>query len=211
MPTALFHCTRRRVLVAACAAPLAAAAPLRAQTSDPEALGTALAHELMTAADFRGVFVRALAQPHFAEVYGLQMRPGWESWLREAAAEEVDHDMPELERLAGHAFALRFTTLELQALLAFLERPAGQALLAYVAGDAAGQAPPPPSGETRAEIEQFLATPEGASIQAKFEDMGPLAEALEQEFLEELAPGVVERFNEKSEAAGQQPPPQPGR
>ena len=51
---------RRPVLAAAVVAALLLAAPAAAQppSPEPEALGAALAHELLTAADIRSVYVR---------------------------------------------------------------------------------------------------------------------------------------------------------
>ncbi|MBC6982089.1 hypothetical protein [Caulobacter sp. 17J80-11] len=207
MPSAPHRQTfRRRLAAAGLSVALATALTASAQPvedalplTEPEARGAELARVLMQAIDFRGYLVRELSGPEFAAAHALDAQPGWEARLQAAATAEVDAQAPLLELKAGRLFAMKFTTRELDAVNAFLKQPGGQALLAYAAGAASGQAPPAPSGQARSEVDAFLATPEGASFRAKAEHLDDLADQLKEEVMDTLTAGVVRRFEESAQ------------
>lgn len=197
MPFAAFNRSFRAAVAAACVvASLGLAAPATAQSADAEALGAEVAHHMMAAADFKGFHVLELTRPEIARgIEGLVLRPGWEAPLREAVAEEIDHDLPALERLIGREFAAAFTLRELQALTDFLKGPGGQAMLAAMAADFAGQTPPAPSAPALQEISRFMNSPEGAAFRAKFQDLD--TRRFDNLVDEELIPGVIQRYETK--------------
>ncbi|NEX93882.1 hypothetical protein [Caulobacter sp. 17J65-9] len=194
--------TIRRVLAAVVAAGgLALAGSASAQSVDKEALGTSIAHELSSALNFKAMLIMAAQEPDGAEdLLGRAPKPGTEGLLQEAAVEEIEHDLPAIEAIMGHAFAQRLSAKDMQAVTEFLRTPTGRAFLNVLANpDTAGPAMPQ---EDRTRLLAFMETPAGQAFTAMLDDIETVLDTMETEVMAELTPGVVRRYEAKLATAG---------
>ncbi|NEX93884.1 hypothetical protein [Caulobacter sp. 17J65-9] len=180
-------------------AALAAAAPAAARDAQTDALGTELIHTLLAPMDLKQVMIKGM-ESEFGDL-AKNGRPEWPALMVEAANEEIDHDLPAIERLFGHALAENTSAAELREMNAFLTTEGGKALLVVI-GDAAAERPMTPlSKKAEKDVEKFMRTPAGVSFQSKMQRMEKLLAPYAPDLAAELVPGLLRRFADKAEAA----------
>lgn len=177
---------------------LAQPAPARAAPApadERQQLGEQMAHTFFAALDLRTLISKAVAESSELEEFA-SIRPEWAGFLRDAVIEEIDHDLPAIERILGKAFAEVFTIEELRVGVKILLDPSAQR---FFAAEASGQgtADIKPSRE----IERLLKTRAGVSFLEKMEHIEDIMGSVENELFAEIMPGIFRRFGEKAEAA----------
>ncbi|MDP1738355.1 MAG: hypothetical protein Q8L23_13065 [Caulobacter sp.] len=177
---------------------LAQPAPARAAPApadERQQLGEQMAHVIFAALDLRALISKAAAETSELEDFGA-IRPEWTGFLRDAVIEEIDHDLPAIERILGKAFAGVFTVEELRVGVKIMSDSSFQR---FLAAEAAGKetADVKPSRE----IERLTRTRTGVTFLEKMEHIDDIMSSVETEMFAELLPGVFRRFGEKAEAA----------
>jgi hypothetical protein len=198
-PMSLIRRPLAGVAALAAVAALAFAAPAVARDAETDALATEIIHTMLSPMDMKGTILKGMDQ----EMGGMMFdgRPEWNGLMREAAVEEIDHDMPTIERMMGHAFAENSSAQELRDIIAFLKTSGGQALIVLMGDAAAGREMTQPSAKANKDIEKFSRTPAGRSFLSKMQRMEKLLEPVTNDIAAEVAPGLLRRFADKAEAA----------
>jgi len=176
---------------------MAGAGDVRAQTPEAEALGARIAHLIFEAVDFDAVMIRAVREKAVG-VDGLESRPEWVAYLREAMAEEIAHDMPAFERLFGLTLAKSLSVEELKAGIIIMSDPTIQATMA-----AGAQKKETPPGQPSREAERAAGSAAGRGFLKRMDRLETMFDDLEGEFLGEIMPGTFRRLADKIDAGEQ--------
>ncbi len=128
------------------------------------------------------------------------IRPQWKQTLSTTASAEIEADLPLAAHLLGRAYAKRMTLGELKAGMAFLNTPAGEDLMRYVADEQAGRTPEPLSDSTRKELARQRLNTEWADFFDKLAHPGPEIAAATLAFEELFTAGLLTRFGVQAEA-----------
>jgi hypothetical protein len=176
---------------------LFAAQPALAQsTAERDRLALEVSHLLFNAVDLKTVIMK-VSQDNGALSEFSSIRPEWGDLFRDAVIEEMDHDLPAMERIMAGAFVKVFTVEELQVGVKILGDPAFKAAMA---AGARGEAVPPSLKPSR-ELERLINSRAGTRFLEKVEHFDDMMESVKGDLMGELIPGVFRRFAEKAEAA----------
>ena len=184
----------------ALAGAMALVSPAAAQAIADDQLGARFAHDIFGGMNMRAVFEKQMA----AQTAGLNafaVRPGWPDLFRQAIIDELESDMPVIERIVGRSFNQGFTPDELRAGISLFEGDQSAELMADFKAASEGQKPAPPSPALNRALGKMSQTPAGRGFMQKLGKMGDMVTSAKSDMVAAVMPGVFIRFGEKARAA----------
>jgi hypothetical protein len=181
-----------------------AARQARLPADDPEALAPSLdfAHRLLSNSAVRGRLIE-LARHSGDGMAASAPRKDWPALFNEAAGEQIEQGLPEIELAAARRYARYFTPEELAAGSQFISSGVMDYMVAADRAAMTGAPKPTPSEAVKQAYAALMGAPAGRAFLDKFsrfsqttgaKDFGP-------EFRGIILAGVLRRFGEKAEAA----------
>jgi hypothetical protein len=197
----IFHRSGAGALAALAAlTSLALANPAAAEASEGQRLGRVVAHDLMSAVDFKAVIAtRSGELDHIFDSF--TARPEWSGLFKDALVEAIDRDMPLFEKDLGDAFAKNYSIGELKAGAAFLDGAGGRAFLGVISARSRNVPDPEIPAAAKANIAALTRSPDGKAFIEKLGAMDSMMKPVEQQFVVTFLPDTFILFGEKARAA----------
>ncbi len=165
-------------------------------SAEAESLRVQIAHLLFSAMDMKALLTQEMQTggelADFAKV-----RPNWPRFMAEAAAEEMDVKMPQIEALVGHAMARYFTVEEMRAGVVIM----GDAeMQGYIRRRSADDSESLNMKALAPATRKTMNSGSGMAFLRKFGNIDVVLDPITGELGAIIIPGVFRRFADKADA-----------